>query len=713
MANETFDFDIGNVIGPQGPQGIQGIQGPQGETGATGAQGPQGPQGETGATPDFSIGTVTTGEAGSSAAATITGTAEDPVLNLTIPKGDKGDTGAQGPTGPTGYPTDAQVATATNAWLAENVAQETGYVLDRTLEMSDAAAPADLVGDLKSQINNVVDLSSYPWAIGAFDAVGNETANATRIRSGFIPVSAGSVISISSGSDLNGVYYDENKKWKSNLAGWTSSTTVPTGVSYFRFLVRKSDNSSISNDEISTLVSYCSLVLKMPQTVYADIPRITNALDSSFTGTATMPLEIGGISGGTPSDSTQYVRNKDFQRVSPNDALTVSPSGFSIVGGTIYLYSGANTESYTSNVSMGNLASGATYTYTFKDSCFIKIRAAKNSYDTLVPSDVQLFENAINFTHHYAWDDFEIADASSSPLSIDYTTIKSSMSGKVNIALQTDTHMSSFTGYKYDGTVFEKSNFSTFNAVLKTIDKLPFDVFMNLGDIVRGYEFDPDYETRASIDNIITEYDKNISIPKLFLIGNHDDGNMWYNDGSRYNQKPSEENVLYPNEQFNRITKFGENNGKNINYYHTDISGIRFITLWQKDFDYASDIPQNEDFKIGTDQLTWLSNEALDTSLPVVVLTHAPLITSLYAHGGIGFSDAVTAIESFASGGGTVVAVLSGHTHTQATATQNGINHIVFANGYNWFELLSIDLVNSTLTCKAINKTLSDISVTF
>lgn len=45
------------------------------------------PQGKTGTTPRLTIGTVTTGAPGTSAAATITGTVTDPVLNLTIPKG--------------------------------------------------------------------------------------------------------------------------------------------------------------------------------------------------------------------------------------------------------------------------------------------------------------------------------------------------------------------------------------------------------------------------------------------------------------------------------------------------------------------------------------------------------------------------------------------------------------------------------------------------
>lgn len=49
-----------------------------------------------------------------------------------------------------GTATDAQVATAVDAWLDDNVAQETGYVLDSTLTMSNAAAPADKVGELKN-----------------------------------------------------------------------------------------------------------------------------------------------------------------------------------------------------------------------------------------------------------------------------------------------------------------------------------------------------------------------------------------------------------------------------------------------------------------------------------------------------------------------------------------------------------------------------------
>ena len=83
------------------------------------------------------------------------------------PAGPEGPQGVQGPAGPQGIPGPAgpqgdpadpsQVASAVDSYLAENITQETGYVLDRTLTMENAAAPADLVGDLKSAFEGIVD----------------------------------------------------------------------------------------------------------------------------------------------------------------------------------------------------------------------------------------------------------------------------------------------------------------------------------------------------------------------------------------------------------------------------------------------------------------------------------------------------------------------------------------------------------------------------
>ena len=75
---------------------LTGSVGPTGATGATGATGPTGPTGATGPANTLSIGTVSEG----AAAATITGTAPNQTLNLTVPKGNTGATGSTGPAGP-------------------------------------------------------------------------------------------------------------------------------------------------------------------------------------------------------------------------------------------------------------------------------------------------------------------------------------------------------------------------------------------------------------------------------------------------------------------------------------------------------------------------------------------------------------------------------------------------------------------------------------
>lgn len=60
-------------------------------------KGDKGDTGDTGATPDLSIGTVTTLNAGDNATATISGTEEEPVLNLGIPRGASGNTDVTAP----------------------------------------------------------------------------------------------------------------------------------------------------------------------------------------------------------------------------------------------------------------------------------------------------------------------------------------------------------------------------------------------------------------------------------------------------------------------------------------------------------------------------------------------------------------------------------------------------------------------------------------
>ena len=67
-----------------------------------GPPGPQGQQGEPGAAATVTVGTVTTGEPGTDAIVTNSGTENAAVLNFTIPRGATGAAGAVGPRGPKG-----------------------------------------------------------------------------------------------------------------------------------------------------------------------------------------------------------------------------------------------------------------------------------------------------------------------------------------------------------------------------------------------------------------------------------------------------------------------------------------------------------------------------------------------------------------------------------------------------------------------------------
>lgn len=90
--------------GEKGEKGDPGERGEKGEKGDTGAQGEKGEKGDpgrdgspgaTGATPRFTV-TAVTGEAGTAASVTQSGTAENPMVEFTIPRGEKGEKGDPG-----------------------------------------------------------------------------------------------------------------------------------------------------------------------------------------------------------------------------------------------------------------------------------------------------------------------------------------------------------------------------------------------------------------------------------------------------------------------------------------------------------------------------------------------------------------------------------------------------------------------------------------
>ena len=78
---------------------LSALKGEKGDPGNKGDPGDKGDPGPAGATPNIQIGTVQTLEPGQQATASMTGTPENPVLNLEIPKGEKGDPGEDAESG--------------------------------------------------------------------------------------------------------------------------------------------------------------------------------------------------------------------------------------------------------------------------------------------------------------------------------------------------------------------------------------------------------------------------------------------------------------------------------------------------------------------------------------------------------------------------------------------------------------------------------------
>ena len=114
------------IVGPQGPAG------------------PQGPPGDDGDTPTLDIGDVITGAPGTDAAASITGTAPNYLLNLTIPQG---EVGPQGPAGADAEPITLTIGTVTTGAPGTDAAASiTGtspnFVLNLTIPQGEPGTPA-------------------------------------------------------------------------------------------------------------------------------------------------------------------------------------------------------------------------------------------------------------------------------------------------------------------------------------------------------------------------------------------------------------------------------------------------------------------------------------------------------------------------------------------------------------------------------------------
>lgn len=209
--------------GAKGDKGDPGAPGARGEKGEKGDPGRDGSPGATGATPRFTV-TAVTGEAGTAASVTQSGTAENPMVEFTIPQGMKGDTGEKGEKGDPGKDAPQEVV----LYTAQTLDDAQKAQVRENIGAADAARQNILVGSETGNPISVDDAIAAP--LRGLTVYGKSTQDGTPTPDAPVPiVSAGDggaiVVTL---SDANGKTQTLTLPTPNGLPG----IPVPSGGNY-------------------------------------------------------------------------------------------------------------------------------------------------------------------------------------------------------------------------------------------------------------------------------------------------------------------------------------------------------------------------------------------------------------------------------------------------------------------------------------------------
>lgn len=259
-------------------------------------------------------------------------------------------------------------------------------------------------------------------------------------------------------------------------------------------------------------------------------------------------------------------------------------------------------------------------------------------------------------------------------------TIQEAQGTKFTFAIQTDTH------YALDGDIYSGANLKALT------NRIGFDFVANLGDVIKGYAGDENApeNMRAAMTEIMMRYVRGISCPLFIAMGNHDTNKQWAdaNSGTPFTFDEVWGREFRPS--FNTIPGAVFQTG--LMYYFKDFNDVRVIVLNTQD-------GADGGFGIGSTQISWLTNTALNTNKPVLVMSHVPIVNgwSVGSNYVSSYANAVAAIKAFQTGGGTVIGCMSGHTHTQESKTVDGLLYVTFRNSGTLCEVVMVDLANKTI----------------
>ena len=259
-------------------------------------------------------------------------------------------------------------------------------------------------------------------------------------------------------------------------------------------------------------------------------------------------------------------------------------------------------------------------------------------------------------------------------------SVRAAQNTAITFAIQTDTHFS--VGHP----PFIGKQLNQFAQLVG------LDFVANLGDIVSGYNgrWDAPEYTRMAAKTIMNRYLEGLPCPFFTTIGNHEKGTMYAaanTDVDTFLQ--TELYAMYTKQAINSSARIVAEPGKS--YYYADLNGFRVICMFTNDHEpYAA--------TLSADQLTWFTTKALNTTLPVLLLAHIPMIPDVPHSGAYSdtYGTAITALETFKNNGGTVIACIYGHTHTQWSQKVNGIWHITCTCTEPQFKTAEVFMIDPT-----------------
>lgn len=268
--------------------------------------------------------------------------------------------------------TSQDIINEVDDWLEDNIAQETGYVLDRTLSMENAAAPADMVGDLKSAFDieehkslNLLDPDEveqgYYWVDGWH-------SSGSYVNTGFIELEANKTYTMQYGASTVSagrqkdsarfvVYFADDKTTVKGSATYSTELTLPDGAKYVvasynvvsvqTFL---SDNRSFVEgttllDYIEYFPPYTSKILKSECNNDPHIQSIVNQTIANESEKLIFIATSDSLSSNTNLICCDYSNNKKNEYIeltayfSTFDELTISHGKGSHMGGYIKITS--------------------------------------------------------------------------------------------------------------------------------------------------------------------------------------------------------------------------------------------------------------------------------------------------------------------------------------------------------------------------------------